>query len=148
MKGFASQRTKTFLAVLAGFIALAILLAIGNAAGGVEALTTETVSSTEERVEFLRDCGWEVEPNSETLQDIHIPERFTAVYENYNDLQLRQGYDLTEYAGRDCTLYSYTVLNYPDEGQTVIADLYVYKNRVIGGDVHSTNLNGFMIALK
>lgn len=131
-----------------GFIALALLLAIGAAAGGGDALTGDSVSSAEDRINFLLDCGWETDPNSETIQDIHIPERFTAVYENYNDLQISQGYDLTDYAGRDCTLYSYTVLNYPDENQTVIADLYVYKNRIIGGDVHSTNLNGFMIALK
>lgn len=148
MKRFASQRTKTSLAVLIGFIVLALLLILGSAAGGPDVLTAEMVSTTEERMEFLLECGWETDPASETVQEIHIPERFTAVYENYNDLQLRQGYDLTEYAGRDCTLYSYTVLNYPDDSQTVIADLYVYKNRIIGGDVHSTSLNGFMIALK
>lgn len=148
MKRFVSQRTKTSLAVLIGFLALALLLAIGTAAGGADVLTAETVSTTEERMEFLLECGWETDPNSETVQNIHIPERFTAVYENYNELQLQQGYDLTEYAGRDCTLYSYTVLNYPDDSQTVIADLYVYKDRIIGGDVHSTSLNGFMIALK
>lgn len=148
MKRFASQRTKTSLAVLIGFIALALLLVLGTTAGGPDVLAAETVSTAKERMEFLLECGWETDPASETTQDIHIPERFTAVYENYNDLQLRQGYDLTEYAGRDCTLYSYTVLNYPDDSQTVIADLYVYKNRIIGGDVHSTSLNGFMIALK
>lgn len=148
MKRFASQRIKTSLAVLIGFIVLALLLILGTAAGGPDVLTAEMVSTTEERMEFLLECGWETDPTSETVQEIHIPERFTAVYENYNDLQLRQGYDLTEYAGRDCTLYSYTVLNYPDDSQTVIADLYVYKNRIIGGDVHSTSLNGFMIALK
>ena len=148
MKRFASQRIKTSLAVLIGFIVLALLLILGTAAGGPDVLTAEMVSTTEERMEFLLECGWETDPASETVQEIHIPERFTAVYENYNDLQLRQGYDLTEYAGRDCTLYSYTVLNYPDDSQTVIADLYVYKNRIIGGDVHSTSLNGFMIALK
>lgn len=148
MKRFASQRTKTSLAVLIGFIVLALLLILGTAAGGPDVLTAEMVSTAEERMEFLLECGWETDPTSETVQEIHIPERFTSVYENYNDLQLRQGYDLTEYAGRDCTLYSYTVLNYPDDSQTVIADLYVYKNRIIGGDVHSTSLNGFMIALK
>lgn len=148
MKHIASQRTKTSFAALIGFVALALLLAVGTTVGGPDILTAETVSTTEERIAFLLECGWEADPDSETTQDIHIPERFTAVYENYNDLQLRQGYDLTEYAGRDCTLYSYTVLNYPDDSQTVIADIYVYKNRIIGGDVHSTSLNGFMIALK
>jgi len=148
MKKSVSQRTKASLAVFTGFIVLALLLAIGAVAGGEDALIGDTVSTAEDRMNFLLDCGWETDPHSETIQDIHIPERFTAVYENYNELQISQGYNLTDYAGQDCTLYSYTVLNYPDENQTVIADLYVYKNRIIGGDVHSTNLNGFMIALK
>jgi hypothetical protein len=45
-------------------------------------------------------------------------------------------------------MYTYAVTNYPDASQTVLADLYIYKNRVIGGDVHSTNLDGFMIGIK
>ena len=137
-----------FWLVLGLFALLTALLLLGSASGGISVLAAERVSTEEDRVEFLQSCGWEVDPATEKQQLIHIPEQFTAVYENYNDLQLRQGYDLTEYAGRDCTLHSYTVLNYPDDSQTVIADLYVYKNRIIGGDVHSTSLNGFMIALK
>ena len=148
MKRFASQRTKISLAVILGFIVLALLLVAGTTTGRGNILTADNVSTTEDRTKFLLECGWETDPDSETAQEIHIPEHFTAVYENYNELQLQQGYDLKEYAGQGCTLYSYTVLNYPDEKQTVIADLYVYKNRIIGGDVHSTNLDGFMIALK
>lgn len=148
MKDFPEQRKKTLMAVLLGVVALGLLLFLGSRSRGVETLTRADASTAEGRMEFLMECGWETDPGSEAVQEIHIPERFTTVYDNYNDLQRQQGYDLLEYAGKDCTLYSYTVLNYPDKEQTVIADLYVYKNRIIGGDVHSTNLNGFMIGLK
>ncbi len=144
-----TPKKTTFLLTLGGFALLAALLVIGSAAGGVRALsTTETAASPEARVEFLRSCGWEVDAASEQAQEIHIPETFSAVYESYNELQKQQGYDLEPYKNRDCTMYTYTVTNYPDQTQTVLADLYVYKNRVIGGDVHSTNLSGFMIGLK
>lgn len=148
MKRNLTPKTKTFLIVLAAFVILAVLLSMGSRTGGVKLLSAEAVATCEDRANFLLECGWEVDPSSEEEQTIHIPERFTAVYESYNDLQLQQGYDLTDYAGQDCILYSYTVLNYPDPSQTVLANLYVYKNRVIGGDIHSTNLNGFMIGLK
>lgn len=147
MKKHLAPKTRTFLIVLAAFILLALLLIIGSTAGGAAVLSAQVVSTPEERVAFLQECGWEVDIQSEQTQTIHIPETFSEIYESYNDLQRQQGYDLTSYAGLDCTLYIYTVTNYPDEGQTVQANLYVYKNRVIGGDVHSTNLNGFMIGL-
>lgn len=127
---------------------LAVLLMVGTAAGGVKLLAKDVCSTTEKRVAFLASCGWEADPASEQSQQITIPVRFSDVYESYNQLQRQQGYDLTDFSGRSCTLYIYRVLNYPDQGQTVLADMYVYKNQIIGGDVHSTDLGGFMIGLK
>ena len=147
-KWMRSQKIKTFLVVLSGLALLAVLLIVGSSVGGVKILTADRASTPEKRVKFLSECGWEVDPASEQAQEILIPERFSPVYEEYNQLQIQQGYDLSDYAGRSCTMYTYTVTNYPDQGQTVLADLYIYKNQVIGGDVHSTNLDGFMIGLK
>ena len=148
MKKYITPKTRTFLIALGALIILAVLLVIGSAAGGVKVLAADVASTTEKRTEFLASCGWEVDPMSEQEQTILIPEHFSAVYQSYNDLQLQQGYDLSDYAGRSCTMYTYAVLNYPDKEQTVLANLYIYKNQIIGGDVHSTNLNGFMIGLR
>lgn len=130
------------------FLVLAILVILGSRTGGVRSLMAEVAATPEERIDFLRELGWEVDAGTENKQLIHIPEQFTPVYEDYNALQKEQGYDLSLYSGKDCMLYSYTVLNYPDPGQTVVANLYTYRNRIVGGDVHSTNLDGFMIGLK
>ena len=148
MKRMIQPKTRTFLLVLGALVLLALLLAVGSAAGGVKLLGGDAVSTAEKRAAYLAGYGWEVDAASEQVQQILIPERFSAVYETYNQLQKQQGWDLSKFAGRSCTLYSYTVTNYPDPEQTVIADLYVFKNKVIAGDVHSTNLNGFMIGLK
>ena len=130
--------------VLSGFLLFLLLLLIGRAHGG----PGSRAATTEDRVRFLAACGWEADPSSEQEQLIHIPEAFPPVYEDYNALQLSQGYDLRDYAGEDCTLYTYDVTNWPDETQTVLANLYLFRGRIIGGDVHSTNLDGFMIGLR
>ena len=148
MKRLLTQKTKTFLVVLLALVFLAVLLLVGTAAGGVKILAKDVCSTTDKRVSYLAGCGWQVDPASETVQEVLIPVHFNAVYENYNQLQRQQGWDLRDFSGRSCTLYTYTVTNYPDQEQVVLAELYVYRNQIIAGDVHSTNLNGFMIGLK
>lgn len=143
-----SPKTRTRALVLGGALLLLLLILLGHAWGGKAALTGEKVTTAEERVQFLADCGWIADAASEQEQVIHIPETFPAVYEDYNALQLQQGYDLHDYAGKDCILFTYDITNWPDESQTVLANLYVYKGRIIGGDIHSTNLDGFMIGIK
>ena len=148
MKKTLTPKTRNLLIVLLTLAFLAVLLLVGTAAGGVKLLAKDVCSTTEKRVNYLADCGWTADPASEQAQDVLIPVHFTPVYESYNELQRQQGWDLADYAGKTCTLYTYAVTNYPDKEQQVLADLYVYKNQVIGGDVHSTNLGGFMIGLK
>lgn len=140
-------KTRTLLLTLGAFALLALLLGIG-ALRGSRAIAAELASTPGERMEFLSELGWEVDPASETAQEIHIPERFGEVYESYNRLQLQQGYDLEPYRGMDCSLYTYEVTNWPDKSQTVLADLCIYRDRVIAGDIHSTSLDGFMIGIK
>jgi hypothetical protein len=40
------------------------------------------------------------------------------------------------------------VLNYPDYDDTVVADIIVYNNMVIGGDIQATAMDGFMSGLE
>ena len=142
-----TRKTRTRALILGGCLLLLLLLLLGRSTGTETLFSGDRVASTEDRVDFLAACGWTADPASEQVQVIRIPEAFPPVYEDYNELQLQQGYDLHDYAGRDCDLYTYEVTNWPDEGQNVLANLYVYRGRVIGGDIHSTNLDGFMIGL-
>ena len=142
-----TQKTRTRALILIGCLLLVLLLLLGRHAGSPSLSAGGKAATTEDRTGFLADCGWAVDPASEEAQVIHIPEAFPPVFEDYNELQLQQGWDLYDYAGRDCDLYTYAVTNWPDESQTVLANLYVYRGRIIGGDIHSTNLDGFMIGL-
>ena len=95
---------------------------------------------------YLKSLGWEVQPESETEKTVLIPREFTGVYQEYNRLQKQQGFDLEEYLGTEVQMYSYIVTNY-DSSETVVATIYTYKGRIIGGDIHSTTLDGFMHGL-
>ncbi len=54
-------------------------------------------------------------------------------------MQLAQGFDLSDYGGIEATLLSYEITNYPNETDIVVADLIIYRNEVIAGDVQSTH---------
>ena len=100
------------------------------------------------RQAYLLELGWEIDPGSEEHKTVRIPTSMDGIIEDYNEIQLAQGCDLSEHLGETCEQYSYTVTNYPDESQTVLLTLYVQNGKMIAGDVHSTALDGFMQGLK
>ncbi len=110
--------------------------------------TSQGADSLEGRQAFLLECGWEVDPESEDQRTVQLPQALEGMLLKYNELQLSQGYDLSKHLGESCQQYTYLVLNYPDEGQTVLATLYVQGGKIIAGDIHSTQLNGFLQGLK
>lgn len=106
----------------------------------------KNIETAEDRIEFLKQFGWDVDPEARDVQQITIPIKFDAVYEKYNDLQLREGLDLEKYKGKSVKKYTYLVNNHDYEG-IVYANILIYKNRVIGGDICSAVSGGFMHGL-
>ena len=142
---------KTRLLLLGLFLLLIVLLGILIFSSGAEVedafSLSAKVSSNEERVAYLSSFGWEVEEQPIDEKEILIPQDFSGVYEEYNTIQKAQGFDLTLYKGFDAVRYTYKVLNYPTGDDTVVADLIVYKDEVIAGDIQSTAMDGFMEGL-
>lgn len=99
------------------------------------------------RVAYLAALGWEVKEEPLSEQTIRLPSAFPDVLKEYNDLQKKQGFDLEKYAGKEISMYSYSLCNPPGEGE-YLCSLYVWKGRVIGGDIHSTALNGRMEGIR
>ena len=126
-----------------GILLIALVLLSGRGGGASTDLDT-----TEGRVSYLKELGWEADPASEVAQDVIIPSTFTEVLENYNQLQQEQGFDLTEYRGVRCTVYTYTLVYYPNSDCEAQACLYIYRGQVIAGDIHSTAADGFMHGLQ
>ena len=59
-----------------------------------------------DRIKFLRNLGCYVNAESETKKDITIPQDFSVVYNNYNEIQKTAGYDLSLYKGAKCKMFS------------------------------------------
>lgn len=121
----------------------------------LSAQTVQTKSSSinykagnnKERLVFISQFGWEVEDEPDEICEIIIPQEFDDVYNTYNEIQLQQDCDLKDYAGKRVKRWTYIIKNYPGYTETdtcVRINLLIYDGMVIGGDVSSTELSGFM----
>ena len=109
-----------------------------------ETVTYEKVRSNEDRIAFLAQFGWEVETEPVESTTVTVPKNFDKVFAAYNELQRAQGLDLTGFGGRTVERYTYTVTNYEGYEGTVLANLLIYRGRVIGGDVCAADSAGFL----
>ena len=106
------------------------------------------VSLLKGREKYLASYGWELDPDSEEEHCVLLPKTFEGAVSEYADMQTRQGYDFASYAGLECRQFTYTVTNYNGCDSTVYATLYVKGTRVIGGDIHSAEIGGFMHGIR
>jgi len=112
-------------------------------AGEVE-IVYDGVKTEEDRIAFLRQFGWEVKGEPTKVAEVTIPSEFDKVFTGYNEIQKRQGLDLSEYKKKKVTRYTYEITNYEGAEGVVYANILVYRNRVIGGDVCSADTTGFI----
>lgn len=103
----------------------------------------KNVTDNEKRIEFLSRYGWTVESEPKEIIEIYIPKTFDSIYEKYNQMQIGEGLDLSKFKGKTAKRYTYVISNYEYEG-TVLANLIIYKNQVIGGDISSADSEGFV----
>ena len=149
----AKLNKKKLAALVVGLIAVIVLL-VSFFKGGRSAETpapTEprvSVTTNDDRVKFLTDCGWEVASAPVKTQAVLIPSESSEVYDRYIALQLSQGYDLTAYAGKSVSRYVYEVKNYPGATEPVYATLLIYRGQIIGRDVTSTAADGVVQGFK
>lgn len=99
------------------------------------------------RVEYLASLGWEVEETPLEALRLTLPEELVEPYRSYNELQLRQGFDLTPYLGETLERCTYAVRNYPGRTGGCQADLYLSNGVLVAGDVVCTGANGFIATL-
>ena len=104
----------------------------------------DKVKTAADAVEFLAQFGWEVTAEPVECKTVTIPAEFDKVFAAYNEIQKEQGLNLNKFKGKDVTRYTFCVTNYPDYEGTVYANVLVYRNRVIGGDVCSADATGFV----
>ncbi|MCL2513271.1 MAG: DUF4830 domain-containing protein [Oscillospiraceae bacterium] len=106
-----------------------------------------SAKNSAERLSFISQFGWEADEEPLEVEEVIIPKEFNDTYVKYNEIQKTQGLDLSSYAGVRAKRWTYALKNYdgyPADGKTVRVNLLIYDGRVIGGDVCSVELNGFM----
>lgn len=106
--------------------------------------------TNEERIAFFRQFSYEVCESPLEVKEIVIPEEFDETYTQYNELQKKQGLDLSDYKGVRVKSWSYEILNYPgyeNSDGKIRGNLLTYNGTVIGCDVSNISLDGFMEAL-
>ena len=139
------RRKATILIAVLSFILIVLVLGAGAEPSGFHGYK---IRSAEDIPPFLQALGWECDPSALSEQKAVLPKQFDETFIAYNAIQLQQGCDLSAYAGKEVTVYTLPILNYPDETETVLATVIVYKNHIIGGDLHAAAMDGFMLPLK
>ena len=145
------RKKAAFWVIMAALVIIGIVLLLGarnrSPSGSGAAKASASAKNEKARIAYLSDCGWTAESPAYKEETVLIPIHFSPVFEEYNALQKEQGFDLSRYSGKEVTLYTYRILD-SRFGDNVFASLYVSGGNVIGGDVHSTALDGFMCGLK
>ncbi|MBQ7161689.1 MAG: DUF4830 domain-containing protein [Clostridia bacterium] len=142
---------KFFAAMLTGIAALVALIIFiptvekdtAEPVGTEMTIKYDGVKTNEDRLAFLAQFGWQVEETPAEEKTVTIPSEFDTVFTGYNEMQKNQGLDLAPYAKCEVTQYTYVVKNYTDWDGLVYANMLVYKDTVIGGDVTSADMHGF-----
>ena len=112
--------------------------------GNKAEISYSKIKTNDDRIAFLGQFGWKVAENPVEELEVTIPEKFDKVFTGYNEIQKRQGLDLSKYKGKNVMRYTYEITNYEGESGKVYANVIVYRNKVIGGDVCSANVGGFI----
>ena len=104
----------------------------------------DDIKSEDDLVAFLSQFGWTVEKTPHEEREVTIPDEFDKVFTAYNELQKQQGLDLSKYRRKSVKRYTYVITNFPDYDGTVYANLLVYRGKIIGGDICTADVNGFV----
>ena len=107
-------------------------------------ISYDKIKTDADRARFLSQFGWEIGATPIESAEITIPDQFDKIFTGYNEIQKLQGLDLSKYKGKTMMRYTYDVTNYPDYEGRVQANLLVYRGKVIGGDICSADMNGFI----
>lgn len=117
----------------------------------INTLYTETanvkfskIKTNDDRIDFLEQFGWTVSEKPIEEKGVKIPKEFDKIMLSYNEFQRQMGLDLAKYKGKDVMRYTYEVTNYPEYEGRVYANLLIYRNKVIGGDICSADSRGFL----
>jgi hypothetical protein len=81
------------------------------------------------------------------VTEVIIPSDFSLGYTEYSEMNKASGFDLEPYKGMRAKRWTYDILNYPgyeNKPGYIQANILVYNGFVIGGDICSSDVEGFI----
>ncbi len=145
-----ASTVKFFGFILLTLVVLISVVAFGSGdtvmASGDGEISFNNIKSEEDRILFIESFGIKVDKETREESAFTMPENFDRVILGYNELQKKQGLDLSKYSKKRVTRYSYKVTNYDSEGD-VYASLFIYRGKVVACDISSADPEGFVVPL-
>ena len=145
MFGFIITKKKLLNILLVFVLGVTLLcLIVFKVSDNKNVVALQPATDTLERVAFIENLGYTVNRETpEESKDIQIPYVFNDIYNQYQKIQQKAGYDLTKYSGNNATLYTYSLI-YKNRTD-VYAHLLVVDEKVIGGDISALSVeDGFI----
>lgn len=134
----------TTLAVIGGLTYVSMTDVVPASKIGGVVMKAET---PEERIAFFSQFGWKIDEEPSSVKEIVIPTEFDSTYNSYNEIQKAQGLDLEPFKGVRVKQWCYKIRNYPgyeNSDGLIQGTILIYNGVVVGGDVCSLELDGFM----
>ncbi len=96
-------------------------------------------------ISFLSENGIEVFPESAEVSFVVLDEN-QPFYNDYYDLQLSQGFDISEVTGKRIKKYSFEVfkMHGSKKSETFYANVYLYNAEIIAAEIVCVSLDGYM----
>ena len=133
MKAFLKKQKVIILTLIFAFIILSLIFAVFSIDKKTNLMITD----------YIKSSGWYINENRFT-----IPKEFDSVYDAYNKIQQKSGFNLENYKGISVCRYTYLVLNHKYSGEDkVFINVFVYKNEIIAADISSNGKNSFIYEL-
>lgn len=142
--------TLRFFCVIA--VSLAVLIALivlvptyaAEDARPTASYSYEKVKCEDDAEKFLAQFGWIVDATPVEVKEVTMPDEFDKIFAAYNEIQKNQGLDLAKYKRKKLTRYTFEVTNYEGYDKKVFANVLVYRGNVVGGDICSADVEGFV----
>ena len=111
----------------------------------IQQIKTVSAGNESEIVKCITQYGWETDGVLIDSAVFKIPNPLSDVYDKYNEIQIKQGFDLSRFRGKTVKRYTYKILNHVNLGKgEVLCNILVYNDKMIAADIMTTAIDGFM----
>ncbi len=131
---------------VAALVSLAIFVpSYGDTQAAGAGVVYDGIRTESDRISLLTNLGLHVKGNAPIEEvSFRLPEELDRALAGYNELQREQGFDLSRYKKKTLTRYTYELTDYEGYEGTVYANLLLFHDRVVAGDICSADPTGFV----